>query len=182
MLLTHILHPKLINHQREYDLYPLVPPQAWCVLLKYITFGFQLSYQLLISKDTRLWDAVKFLLSFTINISVVCQEYEFIFQDDFLLQHINWNFVVLISTQLCYQLFLNVKAHLPYPWRLNGTVDDELGCGYVCHRRDDIYRVKNELSSHCQSRSMRLLFLWPIIHYDAAISHILDLIPMHLVF
>ena len=37
-------------------------------------------------------------------------------------------------------------------------------------------------SSHCRSHSMRLLFLWPIIHYGVVIRNIINYILRHLFF
>ena len=88
-----------------------------------------------------------------------------------------------VLTQLCYQVeVFNVTTYVPFPWRLNGTVDDDLGRVYVCRRCADISCVKNQNHPHCKSRAMWLLFLWPIIHYDVAIRHIFDSIPRHLLF
>ena len=76
----------------------------------------------------------------------------------------------------------NVKVHAPYPWHLNVTVDDDIGRGYVFRRCADISCVKNKIYSHCKVCYTCIIFLWPIIHYDAAVRHIIDLILMDLVF
>ena len=90
---------------------------------------------------------------------------------------------VLISTKWCSQVeIFNVTVYVTCPWRWNSILDDKLGRGYVYCRCVDISWVKNKISSHYKSCSMRLFFLWLIIHYNVAIRQIFYLIPRHLVF
>ena len=87
---------------------------------------------------------------------------------------INWNIDVFISTQWHYQINYIVKAHVPCSWSWNGTVNDELVYGYLYRSFADISWVTNHISLHCESRSLWLLCLWPIIHYNEDICQIFD--------